>query len=285
MPPGAESILDIGGVRLAFCGCRSEDLPASFTAFASDGGGAVAGSYEVEVGALHATRGQCLAENRAWRLHDDGDRLWWSGLGEPREHAMLTAALAPDWSQGVIHVHPEAPAKTRRAPVTSHLGELLLAVHLNRLGGLYVHAAAVAFAGDAYVLLGASGAGKSTLAGLAADAGATVLSDDRTVLREEAGRLFAYGTPFHGTERRFAQAKAPVRALVFLAHGAANALTPFAGLGVAARLLSLCFCPFWSKAAVERTIATVGRLSAMVTARKLAFLPQPAAVQCLLRAR
>jgi hypothetical protein len=61
-----------------------------------------------------------------------------------------------------------------------------------------VHTAAVAAAGAGVLGVGRSGAGKSTFAGLAAAAGATVLSDDLAALRPAANGVWLEPLPFGG---------------------------------------------------------------------------------------
>lgn len=58
-----------------------------------------------------------------------------------------------------------------------------------------VHATCVAIRGRAVLIQGASGSGKSDLALRLIDRGAMLVSDDRTVLTPEAGRLIASAPP------------------------------------------------------------------------------------------
>jgi hypothetical protein len=64
-------------------------------------------------------------------------------------------------------------------------------------GGLALHAASVLLGNGVHVFAGVSGAGKSTVAAQLAAQGATVLSDEFTVLTPGPdGRFVAHGTPF-----------------------------------------------------------------------------------------
>ena len=53
--------------------------------------------------------------------------------------------------------------------------------------------------GKSAIFFGLSGTGKSTLAGWFADAGARVLSDERMILRRDAGSVRMFGTPWIGS--------------------------------------------------------------------------------------
>lgn len=275
------SHLSIGEIHLTFSDCNSADLPANFASFAVEPAPALTTLCAVATARSEKPRAPALAENEVWQLCDLGDRLCFTGGVPDLPYPLMRADIAPDWSHADIRVDAEAPRLTRLAPVTSHFGELMVLAQLTQIGGLYVHAATVAWDGEAHVLLGASGAGKSTLSRLAEHEGATVLSDDRTVLREDNGVLYAHGTPFHGTAARWAAKKLPVRSLTFLSHALDMRFAPHAPLLSAAKLLSLCFTPFWSKDSVERAAASVARLTALVPSRAFGFVPTAAAAKAL----
>lgn len=61
--------------------------------------------------------------------------------------------------------------------------------------GETLHASCVAIGGQALLLLGPSGAGKSDLALRLLDRGASLVSDDYTLLQARGGRLFASPPP------------------------------------------------------------------------------------------
>lgn len=61
----------------------------------------------------------------------------------------------------------------------------------NRLSSENLHASCVASGGRAVLIAGSSGNGKSDLALRMIDRGFTLVSDDRTILRKEGGKLIA----------------------------------------------------------------------------------------------
>src|SRR5207245_52674 len=75
----------------------------------------------------------------------------------------------------------------------------LLVIHaLGLADGFLAHAAALGGRDGAYLLPGPSGAGKTTLSIAAHDAGARVLSDERTVVRRGRDGWLVGGTPWPG---------------------------------------------------------------------------------------
>ena len=235
-------------------------------------------------GRLEALRARPRYETPLWRLHEvDGlTRFEFFVLREPRWQPLLVAEVSRDWSEGTLTFDPaRVPEQTLAAPIASPFGELAL-MGLVAPHGLYVHASAARWSdGGVDVFLGQSGAGKTTLAGVALAHGASILSDDRTVLRIENGRLFAYGTPFHGTGRHWSTQRGPVRGLYFLEQSPTTGTQRLPQTLAAARLASLCFTKFWERAAVERTLELCGQAVVHAAAHVLRFRPDVSALHAV----
>jgi len=109
-------------------------------------------------------------------------------------------------------------------PLEYPLDELLMIHRLARGEGAEVHACGVVTAdGMGRLFVGHSGAGKSTTSRLwLRQQGATVLSDDRIILRQRNGSPVMYGTPWHGDAGLAAQGSAPINQIFLLEHGARN---------------------------------------------------------------
>lgn len=101
-------------------------------------------------------------------------------------------------------------------------------------GGFCFHASAIQVDGEAVLFSADSGTGKSTHAGLwekyLSDRHQVVrLNDDKPVIRVNEDGVWAYGSPWSGKHVIHTNAKAPVKALVFLEQAPENsirALTP-----------------------------------------------------------
>jgi hypothetical protein len=164
-------------------------------------------------------------------------------------------------------------------PLDYPLDELLMISLLARGRGVEVHACGVIDKdGAAYLFAGQSGAGKSTIARLWSRAGATILSDDRIVLRIRDGKVWMYGTPWHGEEQFGCPEAAPLSRIFFLAHAPENKTATITKAGAAALLFARAFPPFYDKAGLDFTLSFLGDVMHRVPASQLAFVPDAGVV-------
>lgn len=221
-----------------------------------------------------------------WRVYRHGrGRLYvttTAGPGGPPDRALRI-------DTGLTRGELLLPARARGPALGYPLADLVFQHHLARRGGLVLHACGVVDAGRALVFLGASGAGKSTLARLwrRHAPGATVLSDDRVVLRRAGGRLHAtgqtrswraFGTPWHG-EAAFAEAaSAPLAALFFLRQANRHEAAALAPVAAAAELFARSFPPLFDRVGLGRTLASCTAIARAVPAFELRFRRDAAAL-------
>jgi hypothetical protein len=174
--------------------------------------------------------------------------------------------LARSFVSGRAHVDPfEYP-----------LDELLVIHLLGQGHGIEIHGCGVVDEqGDGYLFVGQSGAGKSTMARLwLQEPKATVLSDDRVVVRREPGGFRMYGTPWHGDEPLASPRSARLSRILFLRHAPAHAMDPLDPAGAAAQLFAASFPPFHSRAALDFSLGFIGSMVASVPAGALSFRPE-----------
>lgn len=190
---------------------------------------------------------------------------------EPRSLAIVSDDFA---RVTVWHRAERDSAATAWTPmhVITPIVEVCLVTRLAREGGLMLHASGVVTEQGGWAFTGPSGAGKSTLADLFAHTGASVLSDERIIIRNVQGRLMVYGTPWPGSGRRAANASAPLTALYCIRHGnGAHALRAISPRDFSLFLLRQCFLPHWDRTAMDRTLGFLTELIACLGCRELAF--------------
>lgn len=202
---------------------------------------------------------------------------------EPRSRAIISE----DFSRGTVwHLAERGSAGTALTPmhVITPIVEVCLVTRLARESGLMLHASGVVTEQDGWAFTGPSGAGKSTLADLFAQTGASVLSDERIIIRNVAGLLMVYGTPWPGSGRQAANASAHLTRLYCLKHGnGAHVLRALSPRDFSLFLLRQCFLPHWDRTAMDQTLGFLNELIARLGCRELAFAKKPDVVGYLRR--
>jgi hypothetical protein len=163
------------------------------------------------------------------------------------------------------------------------LDELLLLNLLSQGRGAEIHGCGVVdAAGHGHLFAGQSGAGKSTMARLWQERkDARVLSDDRIVLRKANGKIWIYGTPWHGDAGSAAAARAPLSRIYFLRHEQENELIPTREAEAVGRLLACSFPPFYSPKGLRFTLGFLEEVVKAVGCFELGFVPDERVISAL----
>jgi hypothetical protein len=149
--------------------------------------------------------------------------------------------------------------------------QILLARLLADCGGALLHSAGVILKRKGLLFLGHSSAGKSTICGMLAQR-ASILCDDRIIVRGAARGFQLYGTWSHGTFPQVSAGHAPLKALFFLRQSRRNRITPAGDRAqILKRLLPLVVKPLVTADWWERTLDTLESLAARVPAYELEF--------------
>ncbi|HEX6786741.1 MAG TPA: hypothetical protein VF076_06065, partial [Acidimicrobiales bacterium] len=215
-----------------------------------------------------------------WRVYRHGRNLLYQfrpplGDGAPARGVLIDEHRR----RGRLFFRP--PYDRRRGFALSYpLDELLFQHHFARSGGLVVHACGVAWRGRALAFCGPSGAGKSTTARLwlRHQPDATILSDDRLVLRRHGEKWQAHGTPWHGSARLASAHQRALSAVFFLEHGPKTVLVKLDRAEAAARLLAVAFPPLWEREGVAATLRGAARVAGALPAFVLRFQKDLSAV-------
>jgi hypothetical protein len=216
-----------------------------------------------------------------WRLFREGSEFVFSFVstaGGPAPYRLVRVNAS--FTSGTIWVGTACLVDGAAiAPLEYPLDELLMINLLGKGRGVEVHACGVIDRdGSAYVFAGQSEAGKSTISRLWRDEGATVLSDDRLVLRLRDGQVWVYGTPWHGDAEFACPASAPLTRLFFLRHGSEQCVRRTGGAGATARLFTCCFPPFHDEAGIDFTLDLLTSILDRVPCFELTFVPDSSVV-------
>ena len=220
---------------------------------------------------------------RGKKIFDSGST--WALYRDQRKHVLQNSSfdsdpppnqlviLESDFESGDIYFKDELDKNFLPDPLGYPLNQVLMIILLSRSKGVMLHACGIDDSGYGYLLLGNSGHGKSTIARLWSENKATVLNDDRIIVREKNGELLMYGTPWPGDFKEVSSKGLPIRKLFFLRHDKRNSAVPKECGEAVSMLLTRCFPPIWDKKGMEYTIGLCHRLVLKVPCYELSFEP------------
>ena len=195
-----------------------------------------------------------------------------------------TASFDPSFTTGEIRLHrPYFESGGPVYPLAYPLDELLMIALLGQGRGVEIHGCGIIDqSGVGHLFVGQSGAGKTTMATLwLEEAGVTILSDDRVVLRDAGDHIRMYGTPWHGDAPLASPRSVPLSHLFFLRHAAGHALSPVRGAFAAAQLFASSFLPFHSAGALDFTLELLERVVRSVPTAQLSFTPERSVIEMI----
>jgi hypothetical protein len=288
-----DTFLSVGGITLRVASDdRRLASPAggSLAAFAANHGPADVDIRASWSDAPFEDTGRVLFDSgAAWRLlESNGDLLFTfhSSIGGP--HPYKIARFNRSFTAGDVELYRPHFDQNRSAvayPLQYPLDELVMIHLLSQGKGVEVHGCGLRDdTGRVYLFVGQSGAGKSTMARLWADRpGATLLSDERVVLRTDRDRINVYGTPWQGDAQLASPLSGELAAIFFLNRGATNTVAPVGGVRATANLLACSFLPFHTAQAVETTMTAVEHVTRATPCYDLWFVPDSSIIDVLTR--
>ena len=285
--------LRIADITIALAGAGDPNLPLGIVGPMSQFIASDDGKPDVTIN----TGWDDQAEDQGGKLLFDSGSIWQLFERTDGRHEFRLAApfsgwqpykvarFAADWTSGeVLYRRPYFVPGEVVYPLEYPLDEVLVSNLLARGRGIEIHACGLADAdGNGYLFPGQSGAGKSTTARLwaqeEAGAGVRVLSDERVILRLKDGRIWMYGTPWHGDAGLARPDSAPLTRIFFLARGAKNELARLHRAESAARLFACSFPPFHSEDGISFTLKFLDDLTGLVPCDELRFVPDRSVIQ------
>jgi len=120
-------------------------------------------------------------------------------------------------------------------------------ININKIG-IILHSACISLNGKGCLFAGVSGSGKSTISQIwQTDKDVDVLTDERVLIRQFREGIWAFGTPWHGTEKIHKNKGASIEHIFFIKHGNTNKANRISKTDAANRLIVRCFPSFWNR--------------------------------------
>ena len=213
-----------------------------------------------------------------WRLYETDTGVLLESLDTNTHQSYALAHSAKDLSHVDIWTHGERVGSALGwlpMKILNPIVEVCLLTRLAREGGLLLHSAGVLSPTGGYIFTGASGTGKSTLSGFFDIRGATVLSDERMIIRKNGGDFVMHGTPWVGSGAYAKNESGPLTELFCISHGPQHQIDKISPAAALALILPQCFLPHWDRAAMESTLAFLSDLVSHVPCRRLTFAKCP----------
>jgi hypothetical protein len=173
-----------------------------------------------------------------------------------------------------IIVYPGLIRDKLFSPLDYPLDELVLSAHLNiNKIGIILHSACISTGGKGFLFSGVSGSGKSTISEIwQRDNTVEVLTDERVIIREINGELWAFGTPWHGTAQIHKNMGIPIEKIFFIKHSKLNRAIPISKRAAASRLMVRCFPTFWNREGMEFALDFCTRVAGEKECYELEFV-------------
>jgi hypothetical protein len=214
-----------------------------------------------------------------WKLYAAGTDYFFESLDTITLAPRCRALISSDFAQLQVWVCgqcTDARLSWNPLHILNPLVEVCLLTMLAREGGLLLHAAGVVTERDGWIFTGDSGTGKSTLARWFTASGATVLNDERIILRKVAGQFRVWGTPWVGTDGVGRNQSWQLTRLHCIRHGIdRHRMRPLSSLEISQRVLRQSFFPHWDRRAVDGTLAFLSDLIEQVECVDLEFVKNP----------
>lgn len=252
-------------------------LSDEYTPFLNDPGASPSdAAYTVSAGKAEevSSAGHVFWDNGLWRVRHVSARRFDIEIHDAQIADWRKAAeMADDFATGVLYPSPRSLRAGLLRPFHHPQDRAIVVGRFCHLGGVMVHSSCVKVAGRVLLFAGVSGAGKTTMARMWRSHGATVLNDERNLVRVNDGAVWAGASPWHGEDNQVDAATGPLAAVFCLKQATRNSVRPLAGAESVARLLTATFVPVFLPEGLARVMEAWSQIMERVPAFELSFTP------------
>lgn len=212
------------------------------------------------------------AENEQQKFYDifrRGDELVFALYDQQNiNQIQQTAILSPDMSHWELYCKPEADGFA--LPMKYPFGPIMMHYLTQKTGSVMMHASCVTDGTTGRIFTGFSGRGKSTISGIWSKAGYKVVNDDRIILREIDGQIFAYNTPMFYAD---IPKKTPVSFVYLISHSPLNKITKLTGARALSGSMAFCIQNNFDKNQINNQLNFFSKALQHLQVSELGFVP------------
>ena len=277
----------IAGVHVTLVstqGIRPLRLPAEYSPFECSTPEGMRPDVALDVTALDRESAPLLAggwswQNESWRMGNTAAGRLLIEIHDAVSRDWRTAAhLLPDFASGTLYEREASLPASGRMPFHHPHDRAIILGRLAFMSGGMVHSSCVAAGGKALLFVGRSGAGKTTVARLWHAEGATLLNDERNIVRAARRGPLAGSSPWHGEENRVSPLTAPLAAVFYLKKAASNSVRDVPCAESVSRLFTATFVPVFLKDAARMILDAWANVLEAVPSYELSFTPDRRAI-------
>ena len=147
-------------------------------------------------------------------------------------------------------------------------------------GDIMIHGSGVNYNGHGYLFSGISGRGKTTMAKLWDNHSATIIHDDRLIIRKTATGYSMYNTPIYRDEE---PRESLIDRIFLIDHGTNNEMIPVKSAAAIGLVMANCIQQNWDKEIIEGLLDSVLQVCSDVPVYKLRFKPDASIIEFLLK--
>jgi hypothetical protein len=144
---------------------------------------------------------------------------------------------------------------------------------------IMIHASGINLSGNGYLFSGISGRGKSTIAKLWENTGATVIHDDRLIIRNRGEGYRMFNTPVYNNDE---PRDSDLDRIFIIDHGVANNLVPVKGASAVSLVMTNCIQHNWDPGIIAGLLDSVSNLCGTIPVFRLSFKPDSSIIDYIL---
>jgi hypothetical protein len=136
---------------------------------------------------------------------------------------------------------------------------------------IMIHASGVNYEGRGLLFSGVSGKGKTTMARLWDNNGATVIHDDRLIIRKSGTGYLMYNTPVYNNDQPLSSS---LERIFIIEHGRENKMIPLREASAISQVMANCIQHSWGQAIISNLLESVSELCRLLPTTRLFFKPE-----------